>query len=103
MHDLVDEIEALGTVGDQEHGPITGCCENIRYECCRGRLVEVGCRLVEYEHGRSGEQRAGHDESLALAPGEPHPLLADEGVEPVGERRDPVVESRAAQYLVQLP
>ena len=51
--------------------------------------VEVLGGLVEHEHGEVGEQRAGQRQPLPLAAGEPRPVLADEGVEPVGQRRRP--------------
>ena len=59
-------------------------------------------RLVQEEHGRVGEQRAGEHQALALAAGELRPLLADERVEPVGERGDPVAEPRAAERSSEL-
>ena len=62
----------------------------------------MGGRLVEDEHRRIREQRAGDRQALALAAGELAALLADERLQPVGQRRDPVVEPGAPKRVVQL-
>ena len=51
-----------------------------------GLGVEVGGGLVEDHDGRRLEQQAGDREPLALAAGEAVAAVADDGVEPVGQR-----------------
>ena len=85
----VDEIEALGAVGDQQHRAIAGGGEDVVDERAGGGRIEVGGRLVEHQHGRVGQQRAGEHDPLALAARELAALLADERVQPVRQRRDP--------------
>jgi hypothetical protein len=36
-HDLVDQVEALGTVGDQEHRPVFRRRQHVANECLRSR------------------------------------------------------------------
>jgi len=38
-HDLVDQVEALGTVGDQEHRPVFRRRQHVADECLRSRTV----------------------------------------------------------------
>ena len=64
--------------------------------------IEVGGRLVEHEHRCVGEERPGDRQALTLASGEPCALLADERVEPVGERRDPLAEAAAVESVREL-
>ena len=47
--------------------------------------VEPRGRLVEHEHRRVGEQRAGDRDPLALAAGEPPAALAEVGVVAAGQ------------------
>ena len=47
--------------------------------------VQRGERIVEDEHPRAAEHRAGEREPLALPTGQRQALLADPGVEPVGQ------------------
>src|SRR4051794_28162041 len=59
-------------------------------------------RLVEQEHGGGGEKGARDGQALALAAGELGPLLADERLQPVRERRDPLVQACAAKGVLEL-
>ena len=43
--------------------------------------VERGQRVVEHQHGRPGQHRAGQRQPLALAAGQAHALLADARVQ----------------------
>ena len=47
--------------------------------------VERRQRVVEHEHPRTPQHRAGQGEALPLATGQRQPLLADAGVQPVGQ------------------
>ena len=96
-HDLVHLLEPFRAVRDQEDGAVAGRVEHVVHERLGRRRVEVRRRLVEHEHGRVGEQGAREREALALAAREPRPVLADERVEAVGERRDPLAEPRAPE------
>ncbi len=98
-HDLVDEIETFRTMRDQEDRATIGRFEHVADERLGGRFVEVRGRLVEEEHRSVREQRSCDDEALALTAGELRSLLADERVEPVRQRFDPVVETRPAQSV----
>ena len=62
-----------------------------------GRRIEVRGRLVEHEHRRLGEQRAGEHDPLALATRELPALLADERVEAVREAQHPVQDACRAE------
>ena len=84
-------------MSDEEDRAPVGGIEHVGDERLRRRFIEVRRGLVEEEDGRIGEERPGDDEPLALSAGEPHPVLPDEGVEPVGKARDPLVEPRAAE------
>ena len=64
--------------------------------------VEVRGRLVEHEHGRVREQRAGDDEALALPAGELAAVLADERVPAVGKRAHPVQDPRSPERVLDL-
>ena len=52
--------------------------------------------------GASASSARASDEPLALPARQPRPLLADERVEPVGERGDPLAEPRPAQRVLEL-
>ena len=52
-----------------------------------GLGVERAGGLVEHQHPRVAQQRAGDREPLLLAAGEPVPARADDGVVAVGQRR----------------
>ena len=64
--------------------------------------VEVRRRLVEHQHRRVGQKRPGEDDSLALAARELAALLADERVEPVRERPDPVSDLGRVERALEL-
>ena len=58
------------------------------------RGVDGGGRVVEHEHPRGEQQRAGQRDPLPLPAGEGEALLADDGVVAVGQRRDEAVGLR---------
>ena len=60
-----------------------------------GRGVHAGGRVVEDEDPRLRQQGAGDRHPLPLAAGQGQAALADERVEPVGERVDELAEARA--------
>ena len=93
LDDLVDEVEALRPVRDQQHRAVVGRREDVAHEHLGSLGIEVRGRLVEHEHGCVGEERPGDRQALTLASRELRPLLADERVEPVGQRRDPLAEA----------
>ena len=58
--------------------------------------------LVEHQHRRGCEQRAGQHDPLPLAAGKFAALLPDEGVEPVWTPGYPVPDPSAPQRLLDL-
>ena len=102
LHHLVDEVESLRPVRDQQHAAVVGRRQDVAHEQL-GRLgVEVCGRLVEHEHRCIGEERPGDRQALTLPSGELRSLLADERVEPVGQRRDPLAEAAAVERILEL-
>ena len=89
-------------MGDEQHRPVGGAVEDVVDQALGGRRVQVGGRLVEHEHRRVREQRAGDDQALALATGELAALLADEGVPAVGKAADPVEDPRPPECVLEL-
>ncbi len=67
-----------------------------------GLGVERARRLVEDEHRRVAQDRAGDRDALLLAAGEAVAALADDGVVAVGQRRDEVVDLRGARGRLEL-
>ena len=64
--------------------------------------VEVRGRLVEDDDVGRLEQQPGDRQPLLLAAGEPVAAVADDGVEPVGQRLHEVADLGGAQRLDQL-
>src|SRR5262249_23611703 len=93
--DLVDEVEALVPVRDQENAAVTRRVERLVDDCPRSLRIEVGGRLVEHEDTGVGEQRPRERQPLPLTARELAAVLADEGVEALRQRRDPLVEARS--------
>src|SRR5438876_1076891 len=75
--EVVDELEALRAVGDEQHRPLACRREYVRHQLLGRHSVEMRGRLVEHEHGGTGEERPGEHDPLMLATGELSPLLAD--------------------------
>ena len=67
-----------------------------------GLDVERARGLVEDEHGRVAQDRAGDRDALLLAAGEAEAALADDGVVALGQRRDDVVDLGGAGGLLDL-
>jgi hypothetical protein len=64
--DLVHPVETFGSMRDQQHGSVGGRVEDVLDQALGRRPVEVCGRLVENQHRRVREQRAGDDQALAL-------------------------------------
>ena len=86
----------------EQHRAVAGRGEARRRRALGRRRVEVRGRLVEHEHRRVREQRAGEDEALALAARELAALLADERVEPSGSAADPVEDPRPPECAARV-
>ena len=72
---------------------------------CSARSVVVSSaarRLVEHEHRRVAQDRAGHGQPLLLTTGEPVPASAHDRVEPVGQRGHQVGDLGRGQRRPQL-
>ena len=64
--------------------------------------VEVRRRLVEHEHARAGEERAGERDELALARRQRHAALVHRRVEALGQPVDELGEADAVHRLHDL-
>ena len=64
-----------------------------------GAGVEAAGRLVEHQQARLDVESAGEPDALDLAAAERVGLLADRRVDPVGQRRDELLELREPQHL----
>ena len=67
-----------------------------------GLGVQRAGRLVEHQHPRVAQQRAGDRDALLLAAGEPVAARADHGVVAVGQARDQVVDLGGARGALDL-
>ena len=76
-HNAIDEVEPLGTMGDEEDRALARGVEHVCDERLGGRAVEMRRRLVDEKHGSVREERSRDDEALSLAARELRPLLAD--------------------------
>jgi hypothetical protein len=91
-HHPVESLERVGDVGDDEHATMIGLGKHAPHHAAGERCIEVGDRLVEDQEAGIGQERACEREPLALAAGEQLALLADAGVETVGERGCELIE-----------
>src|SRR5512133_3853735 len=89
-------------MSDQQYGATPRRREDVLDQPLRSRMIEMGRRLVQHEHGRLGEQGARQREPLALTARELSALLAHERVEAVRELLDPFEEPRRAQSFEEL-
>src|SRR5690606_4512087 len=92
--DAEDDVavpDRIGAVGDEERRPSFHEDVEGLDDLVFGLDVDGAGRLVEDEDRRVLEEGAGEGDALALAAGELHPSLADEGVVPLGELDDEVV------------
>ena len=86
--ELVGAADRREPVGDDDRGP---ALERRLERPLHGRLglrVEMGGGLVEDDDVRRLEEEAGEGDALLLAAREPVAAVADDGVEPVGQRLD---------------
>ena len=89
-------------VGDHECGAAVEGGDECFLDRDLGLRVEVGGGLVEDHDARAGQQQPGDRESLALSAGEPVAPLADDRVEPVGQRAHEVTEACVVDRLPHL-
>ena len=82
---------------DHQHAALPGRGEHAVHELVGQPGVEPAGRLVEDHDRARGEQGAGDGQPPPLAARERDPVLADRGVEPVGQRAPPSASSRAAR------
>ena len=87
---------------DQQHGAVTCRGQDVPHEHLGGLRVEVRGRLVQHEHRSIGQESPCDRQALALAPGELRALLADQRLEPVRERGDPVADAGAVEGVLEL-
>ena len=82
--------------------PLAGRVEDVVHErsAVAGSRCAVGSSSTST--GASASRARASDEALALSAREPRSVLADERVEAVGERSDPVGEPRAPERVLEL-
>ena len=87
---------------DQQDRAVTCRRQDVPHERLGCFRVEMRSRLVEQEHRSVGQESPGDRQALALAAGELRALLADQRLEPVGERGDPVADAGAMEGVLEL-
>ena len=85
--DLIGQRDRGEAVGDDEGGAPGHRLVERELDLLLGRGVDRGGGVVEDQHARVGEQRAGDRQALALAAGERQAALADPRVEALGQAR----------------
>jgi len=61
-------LQAFRPMGDQEDRPLARFREDVVHQRLSGLRIEMGCRLVEDQHGRLREQSPGDRQALTLTP-----------------------------------
>ncbi len=79
--DLVNLVEAIGFVGDKQHGTALGGPQQVGGEGPAAGRVQVSGGLVEDQQRRVGQERAGQGQPLPLATGDRCPVDADRCVQ----------------------
>ena len=84
----------MGVVGDdQDARAAVRQAGQAAQQIVRSGGVEVRGRLVEDQEVGVGEEEAGDGDPLALPARDPRPGLADLGLEPLGQRVEPLAEA----------
>ena len=96
-HDLVGVADGRQPVGDRDRRPALGELVQRLLHRALGLGVQRARRLVEHQHRRVAQHRAGDRDALLLAAGEAVAALADDGVVAVGQRGDQLVDLRGAR------
>ena len=94
--DLVRQRDRREAVGDHERGAPRHRLGERQLDALLGGGVHRGGGVVEHEHARVGEQRAGDRDALALAAGDGQAALADLGLVALGQAAHEVVRLGAA-------
>ena len=89
-------------MGDEEDRTPVCRLEDVADQTLRSGRIEVRCRLVEHEDWGICQQSTGQRDPLTLTARQLPALLSDERIQAVRERRDPVLEPRAAERGVEL-
>src|SRR5215469_7833737 len=83
--DLVRVLDRRQAMGDDQHGAVLHqVVDGVLHEALR-LGIELAGGLVQNEDGRVPQHRPGDGDPLALAPGQPRPALAEDGVVSLGE------------------
>ena len=95
-HDLLGVADGREPVGDRDRGPALRQLVERGLHRPLGLGVQRAGGLVEDEHGRVAQDRAGDRDALLLAAREAVAALADDGVVALGQRGDQVVDASGA-------
>ena len=90
-HDLVGQCDRREAVGDHERGPSGHRLGERELDALLGGGVHRGGGVVEHQHPRVRNQRAGDRQALALAAGQGQAPLADLGLVALRQLGDEVV------------
>ena len=93
--DLIGQRDRREAVGDHERRAPGHRLVERELDALLGRGVDRRGGVVEDQHARVGQQRAGDRQALALAAGQRQAALADARVEALRQARDEVVGLRA--------
>ena len=100
--DLIGERDRRQAVGDDERRAPRHRLVERELDLALGRGVDGGGGVVEDQHARVGQQRAGDRQALALAAGQRQPALADLRLEALGQARDELVGLCAPRRVFDL-
>src|SRR6478672_10572871 len=89
-------------MSDQQDASLADCGENVLDQRLGRRGIEVCRRLVEHEYRRVDDQGACEDDPLPLTTRELASFLADECVEPFGQRLDPIPDPCRSERSLEL-
>jgi uncharacterized hydrophobic protein (TIGR00271 family) len=100
--DLVQVGQGLHVMRDEQRGPVLGDRQHVGHESPGGIRVEARGRLVQYQHRRVSQQRAGERDPLPLTARDARPPRAHAGVQTIGQRPDPRQQPGARGGVEQL-
>ena len=89
--DPVGQLQRRAAVGDQQRGAVGHHPPQRRVDLGLDARVDGRGRVVEHEHPRVGQQRAGQRDALPLPAGQGQPALADDRVVAIGQLADELV------------
>src|SRR5579885_2851789 len=100
--DIVGSLDGRETVGDHYGGATAQETAQALLHDQFGHGIDVGCRLVEDEDARIGQQGAGEGDELALAHAQVTPAFANGRIVAVGQLQHQFVQADGAGRLLDL-